>query len=188
MIKIGITGSLASGKTTVAKLIAKKKYPYFSADKVVNGLYKKHSFIKLIKKKFNIQKTKNIKGKIKIILKKDKKKLKKLELIIHPIVRRQMKSYMKLKNKNKISIFEIPLLIESKLTKYFDIVVFVAARRNLRMRRYLKRGGNKKIFTLLEKRQKKQSKKIKICDYVIYNNKTKKYLINRVKNFINKYE
>jgi len=35
---IGITGSIASGKSTVAKLIARKKYPLFSADKIVINL------------------------------------------------------------------------------------------------------------------------------------------------------
>ena len=40
MITIGITGSVASGKSTVAKLIAKKKHPLFSADRIVLDLYK----------------------------------------------------------------------------------------------------------------------------------------------------
>ena len=40
MIKIGITGSLASGKTTVAKIFAGKKFPLFSADKEVKEIYK----------------------------------------------------------------------------------------------------------------------------------------------------
>ena len=41
MIKIGITGSLASGKSTVAKFMSRGKYPIFNADKVVANLYKK---------------------------------------------------------------------------------------------------------------------------------------------------
>ena len=41
MIKIGITGSIASGKTTASKIISNKKGPLFSADKVVKELYKK---------------------------------------------------------------------------------------------------------------------------------------------------
>ena len=45
MIKIGITGSLASGKSTVAKLMSKKKYPIFDADKVVTNLYKRNYFL-----------------------------------------------------------------------------------------------------------------------------------------------
>ncbi len=44
MIKIGITGSLASGKSTVAKLISRNKYPVFDADNTVKNLYKKKIF------------------------------------------------------------------------------------------------------------------------------------------------
>ena len=52
MIKIGITGSIASGKSTFAKMISGKKYPLFSADLVVAKLYKEQSFIKTISKQF----------------------------------------------------------------------------------------------------------------------------------------
>ena len=61
MIRIGITGSLASGKSTVAKIISKGKYPIFSADKTVANLYKRKSFQKRLTKIFNLQKKKNIK-------------------------------------------------------------------------------------------------------------------------------
>ena len=56
MIRIGITGSLASGKSTVAKIISKGKYPIFSADKTVANLYKRKSFQKRLTKIFNLQK------------------------------------------------------------------------------------------------------------------------------------
>ena len=64
MTIIGITGSIASGKTTVAHLMAKNKYPLFSADKVVFNLYKKKNLIKILIKKFNLNKNKNIKEQI----------------------------------------------------------------------------------------------------------------------------
>ncbi len=50
MIKIGITGSLSSGKSAVARLMSRNKYPLFDADKAVVALYKKKDFIKKIKK------------------------------------------------------------------------------------------------------------------------------------------
>ena len=184
MIKIGITGSLASGKSTVAKLISLNKYPIFSADNAVKTLYKKRIFINKAKKQFNFKNTRNLKNKIKNLIKKDKKILKKLELIIHPLVRKEMGEFIKKKKNNKITIFEIPLLIESKLTRYFDFIVFVGAKKNIRLRRYVAKGGNKKIFTILEKRQKKPSKKIKISDYVIYNNKSIKILKKNIKKFL----
>ena len=184
MIKIGITGSLSSGKSTVAKLISRNKYPIFSADNAVKTLYKKRIFTKKIQKQFHFKNTRNLKNKIKNLIKKDKKILKKLEMILHPLVRKEMGEFIKKKKNNKITIFEIPLLIESKLTRYFDFVVFVGAKKNIRLRRYVAKGGNKKIFTILEKRQKKPSKKIKISDYVIYNNKSIKSLKKNIKKFL----
>ena len=56
MIKIGITGSLSSGKTTASKILANKRGPLFSADKAVNQLYKNDAFKSLISKKFDIKK------------------------------------------------------------------------------------------------------------------------------------
>ena len=172
MIKIGITGSLASGKSTVARLISRNKYPIFNADNAVKTLYKKRIFTKKIQKQFHFKNTRNLKNKIKNLIKKDKKILKKLEMILHPLVRKEMGEFIKKKKNNKITIFEIPLLIESKLTRYFDLIIFIGAKKNIRLRRYVAKGGNKKIFTILEKRQKKPSKKIKISDHVIYNNKS----------------
>lgn len=185
MIKIGITGSLASGKSTVAKLLSRGRHPIFNADKIVIDLYKKKYFVKKIKKKFSIKNSKNIRKEIKSLIQKDKKKLKELELIVHPLVRKEMLSFMRLKKK-KILIFDIPLLIESKLMKYFDIIVFVGAKRKVRLRRYLNKKGDRKIFTILDKRQITPRKKIKISDHVIYNNSSIKILKKNVKFLINK--
>ena len=96
---IGVTGSIASGKSTVAKIIAKKKYPLFSADKIVLGLYKSSSFISLLTKKFKLVKKKKIRDQIKLLVKKNKKKLILLESIIHPLVRKEMNKFLKLKLK-----------------------------------------------------------------------------------------
>ena len=65
MIKIGITGSLASGKTTASKILSNNRGPLFSADKVVKKLYEKTSFKSLISKKFGIKNNSQIKKSIK---------------------------------------------------------------------------------------------------------------------------
>ena len=54
MIKIGITGSLASGKSTASKMISKRKGLLFSADKTVKRLYKKTEVKKKILRIFNL--------------------------------------------------------------------------------------------------------------------------------------
>jgi len=183
---MGITGSVASGKTTVAHLMAGKKYPLFKAYFVVSSLNKKKKFIKILVKRFKLNSKKKIKDQIKLILKKNKINLYKLESIIHPYVKKEMKTF--LKKKNKILILEIPLLIESKLNKYFDKLIFVGANEKLRLKRYLRRNSDKKTFNLLNKRQLPRGVKKKICDYTIDNNYSLAILKKNAKNFIKHYE
>ena len=186
MTIIGITGSIASGKSTVAKLMARKKYPLFSADKIVINLYKNKKFINLMIKKFKLNDKKNIKNQIKLIVKKSKKKLIILESIIHPLVRKEMKNF--LKAKVKILILEIPLLIENKLDKYFDKIIFVDAKKKLRLKRYLKQNKDKKTFEVLNKRQLSPAAKKKKCDLVIDNNYSLEVLKKNIKNFMVQYD
>ena len=65
MIKIGITGSLASGKTTASKILSAGRGPLFSADKAVRELYKNNNFKNLISKKFQIKNNHQIKSSLK---------------------------------------------------------------------------------------------------------------------------
>ena len=139
---IGITGSISSGKTTVANLLASKKYPLFSADLVVSSLYKKKNFNKVLIEKFKLKSKKKIKDQIKLILKKNKNDLYKLETIIHPFVREKMIKF--LKKKNKLLFLEVPLLIESKLNKYFDNLIYVGASKKLILKKYLQKKIKKK--------------------------------------------
>ena len=183
---VGITGSIASGKTTVAHLMAGKKYPLFSADVVVSNLYKKKSFNKILVKKFKLKGKETTKNQVKLILKKNKNSLYKLESIIHPFVRKEMKNF--LKKKNKMLFLEIPLLLESKLNKYFDKLIFVGAKKNLRLKRYLKKRGDKNTFRLLDKRQLPSVFKKNICDYTINNNYSLAKKKKNVKNFMKIYE
>ena len=83
MIKIGITGSLASGKTTASKILSYKRGPLFSADKAVKELYQNKNFKSIIQKKFGIKDNKNIKKSLKELILKNKRNLKILEKIIH---------------------------------------------------------------------------------------------------------
>ena len=89
------------------------------------------------------------------------------------------------KNKNKeIIFFEIPLLIESKLMKFFDYIILVVAPRKIRLNRYLKNGGNKNMFYLLDRNQISARNKIRYCDYLIVNNKSKNFLKKKVADII----
>ena len=89
MIKIGITGSLASGKTTASKIISTKLGPLFSADQAVKEIYKNKHFKSLVSKRFRIKNNNQIKQSLKKLILKNKVNIKKLETMIHPLVKKK---------------------------------------------------------------------------------------------------
>jgi len=188
MIKIGLTGSIASGKTTASKIISRRRGPLFSADDVVKKLYTKKNFKKAVVKKLKLKSRSDFKRTIKNIIFKKKRTLEKLEKIIHPMVRKEMLVFLK-KNQNKKFLFlEIPLLIESKLTKYFDVIIFIRSKRNLRLKRFRLKKGNIKLFSILDNHQLKDAKKMKLCDHIVVNNKSLTILKKNLLNIIKLYE
>ena len=78
MIKIGITGSLASGKTTASKILSRRRGPLFSADVAVKELYENKGFKSLILRKFKIKKNNHIKKVLRNLVIQNKVNLKKL--------------------------------------------------------------------------------------------------------------
>ena len=166
--------------------MAKNKYPKFSADEIVLDLYKNKKFINLLFEKLKLNSKKEIKAQVKLLVQKNKNKLKILESIIHPLVRNRMNKF--LKKKHKILILEIPLLIENKLEKYFDKVIFVNAKKKIRQKRYLKNHNDKQTFELLNKRQWSPTLKRKVSDLTINNNYSLSILKKTVKNFMKNYE
>ena len=102
MKKIGITGSLASGKTTASKILSSRKGPLFSADSVVKKLYNNNNFKNLLRKKFKIKKKQNIKTTLRKRILSHKNEINKLEKIIHPKVRKEMRKFISQNKKKKI--------------------------------------------------------------------------------------
>ena len=188
MIKIGITGSISSGKTTASKFVSSKRGALFSADKVVKKLYKEKKFRQILEKKLKINLKLNLKKEIKKKIFKNSKYLKIIEKIIHPLVRKEMNIFFKKNKKKKFLFLEIPLLIESKLSRHFDVLIFIKSKKNLRLRRYLSNGGTKKLFVILDKQQLKDTKKMKYCDHVVVNNTSLSILKRKLLNIIKKYE
>ena len=114
--------------------------------------------------------------------------MKKLEKLIHPLVRKEMKRFT-FKNRNKKMIFyEIPLLIESKLMKLFNVIIFVKSNKELRFRRFKSRGGKKNLFNLLNSKQMSERTKIRLCDYVVVNERNLMILKKNLLSIISKYE
>ena len=171
MIKIGLLGDIGSGKSFVAKRFY---YPVFNADKEVSNIYKtnKSCFLKLKKKLPKYVKSYPIKKKelSKAIIE-NKKNLKKIINIVHPIVNKRMKNFLKKNVKSKMVILDIPLLIENKINDKNFILIFVDAKRQKINRRLKKRKNyNNKITDNFRKLQKSLTLKKNLSNYIIKNN------------------
>ena len=127
MRRIALVGDIGSGKTFFSKLFG---YPVFNADLVVSNLYRKDkSLFKKIKKEFPSKVSSFPLKKeelLKIILQK-KNNLKVLGKIVHPIVRKKMRNFMKTNKYKKFVILDIPLFLENKLDTKNDIIIFIDA-------------------------------------------------------------
>ena len=188
MIKVGITGSLASGKTTASKILSAGRGPLFSADAVVKKLYTKNSIKKNIIKKLDLKKSLNIKKLLREKIKEDKSNIQKLEKIIHPLVRKEMLKFIRKNIKKKFVFLEIPLLIESNLINIFDVIFYIKAKKSIRLKRFKLKGGKKSTFNILNSKQVSDVKKGKYCDHIVVNEKNIKILKKNLLFIFKKYE
>ena len=141
MIKIGILGEIGSGKTYISKMFG---YPVFNADEEVSRIYSKN------KKIFNKLK-KNLpkhiisypvsKNEVINAILDSKQNLKKIVKIIHPEVKKKMNFFLKKNRDEKIVILDIPLLLENKINKKEDILIFVESKKSEILKRLKKRSN-----------------------------------------------
>ena len=171
MIKIGILGDIGSGKTFVANQFG---YPVFNADIEVSKIYKNNkSCFKILKKNFpnHIFSFPISKKEISKLILSNKKNLKKINKIVHPIVRVEMNKFINKNKKKKMVVLDIPLLLENKIKKKDFILVFVDAKKKNIIRNLKKRKNyNLKIIKTLKKYQLPLKYKKKKSNFVIKNN------------------
>ena len=171
MIRIGIIGDIGSGKSYIAKQFG---FPIFNADFEVSKIYKKNrKCFKKLKRTFpNHIRSFPIKRKelFQVVLE-NKKNVKKINKIVHPEVRLRMNKFFNKNKKKKAIILDIPLLLEGKINKKSDILVFVEAKKKEINKRLKKRHNfNSKIFKKLKKLQLPlETKRIK-SNFIIKNN------------------
>ena len=171
MKRIGILGDIGSGKTYVAKCFG---YPVFNADLEVAKIYKNNRkvFQKLKKELPNYFDSFPVKKKeiIDAILS-NKKNLKKIIRIVHYEVRKKMNNFLKKNKHKKFVVLDVPLLLENKINKKKDILIFVQSRKSEVLKRLKKRKNfNNKILNNFKRIQLSLVLKKKKSQFIIKNN------------------
>ena len=186
MIRIAVVGEIGSGKTYIAKLFG---FPVFNADNEVAEIYKKNRIayrklrLKLPKYIFSFPVSKiNIGDAIK----NNTNNIKKINKIIHPIVRKRMRNFLKKNNKKKAVVLDIPLYFENNLNRKKDIVIFISSKKKYINDALKKRKkSNIKLLKKLNSLQKSLVIKRKKSNYIIQNN-FKSRIIRKKVNIIKK--
>ncbi len=186
MKRIGILGPIGSGKSFFSKLF---NYPIFNADQEVSKIYNsnKNLYLKLKKNfpkmitSYPIKKSEILK-----LILKNKRNIKKINKVVHAEVNSKLNKFLKKNKKRKFVILDIPLLLENKLNKKKDILVFLDAnRKDILLRLRKRKNFNKKIFKILSNLQLSREYKKKNSQIIIKNDFRRKTLQKEVKKIIN---
>ena len=187
MIRIGILGDIGSGKSFVANNFG---YPVFNADYEVSKLYKKDKKIfKKLKKKlpefissFPINKNEITKAILSNNL-----NFKKILKIVHEEIRKKMNLFLRKNQNKKIIILDIPLLLENKINKKGDILIFVSSQRKEIIKRLKKRPNfNNELLKKFEKIQFSQAYKKRKANFIIKNKFNRKSVNIGIRNILSK--
>ena len=172
--RIGIYGKIAAGKSTVCKYFSSKGYKLFSSDEYVASLYSNKNVITKINAIFNnsvINKNGLLdKQLIKKYISSSPEYKKKLENLLHPLVKKGIQDFI-LKNKEEELVFiEVPLMFESKCHLLMDYIIGVDASRETQINHLKLRGSKNPELDLDLNKTNKFDKYASKCDFVISNN------------------
>jgi dephospho-CoA kinase len=172
---VGVTGGIGSGKSTVCAILKMLKAPVFEADKVAKQLLDSHRKVKegLIHQFGENIYTENgtvDRKKLAKIIFNDKLQLKKMNELVHPVVREEFEKWVKENNKQPYLIHEAAILFESGFYKMMDYNILVSAPREQRIKWVMERDGVSR--QQVEERMKNQlpeEEKQKLASVVLMN-------------------
>lgn len=182
---LGLTGGIASGKSTVSNIFGKYGIRIVDADKIARELGNRQDVIKEILEKISKDVLDHNKvldrAKLREIVFRDKSKLEILNKIFHPKVREEFKKIKLNSSKNDIIIFDVPLLFETGMYTLCDKNILVYVDENIQIERLIARDGitvelAKKIINSQMSLDEKKSK----SDILIENNGSLKELEKKV--------
>ncbi|HWJ90686.1 MAG TPA: dephospho-CoA kinase [Flavisolibacter sp.] len=174
MLRIGLTGGIGSGKTTVAKIFELLNVPVYYADAASKRLYHTDAeLMKNIKQHFGEDMYTNDqlnRSKLAAVVFSDAARLNLLNQLVHPPTLRDAEEWMK-RQSAPYAIKEAALLFESGSAGGLDLIVGVSAPLSLRLKRVMDRDGVSREEVLRRtKNQIDEDMKMKLCDFIIRNN------------------
>lgn len=174
MLKIGLTGGIGSGKSTVAKIFEVLGIPVYYADAEAKRLMNSsHALKASIKQHFgnSAYKDEQLDRKyLADIVFNHKEKLDLLNALIHPVTIADAEEWMK-KQQAPYCIKEAALLFESGASENLDYIIGVYAPQALRIKRVMQRDGLERDEIMKRiHRQINEEMKMKLCDFVLLNN------------------
>jgi len=175
MLKVGITGGIGSGKTTVCKVFETLGVPVYYADLEAKKIQEEDAEVKgAILKEFgeNILNASGAidRAKLAAIVFNDKDKLQKLNNIVHPAVANHFNNWLAANKTSKYTLQEAAILFESGVYKRVDKIISVIAPVDIRISRTVQRDNIS--AELVQQRMNNQisdEEKIKRSDFIIYN-------------------
>jgi len=188
MLKVGLTGGIATGKSTVKNIFKDLGAYVIDADEVVKNLWQEKEIIQQAKEILEINpvdKNGNLKTKeIASIIFNNPQKKKELEQLFHPEVFKRIQLFFKeveKKDKNAVAVAEVPLMIETGSYKNYDVVALVYAPKDVQIKRLLQKGYSEKEAQERLSSQMDIEEKKKYADIVIHNTKDLQHLKQEVK-------
>lgn len=175
-MRVGITGGLGCGKSTVVKIFGELGFRTLDSDDLVKAIYAEDGEVKaLIRERFG-EGVLDERGEIDrgCLAKKvfgDREALLWLENLVHPRVKRLRDKYIAEAPDSWWAV-EIPLLFEKKLEKEVDVIICLSARNDLQESRLSQKGINLEDVRSRVASQMPLEQKEKRADYVIYNNES----------------
>ena len=151
MYKIGITGSIGTGKTSTANMLAFFNIPIFDADKEVKKLLSEEQVKRKLRNIWpdSIKNDHVNKLKLKKIIFSDKKERKKLECLLYPYLQIEKDKFEGVNHKKQILAYDVPLIYETETEKSYDLILLTYCDPELQKKRVLNRD---KISSLLYKK------------------------------------
>jgi formamidopyrimidine-DNA glycosylase len=183
---IGLTGKIASGKSSALSFYKDLGADIISSDEIVKKLYQTKEVASLIEKTLNIKFNNEFVDKdlLRNHLITNPKDKRKLEKIIHPLVEKEIVRFLN-ESTNPIRVCEVPLLFEAKLDHYFDSIVVIDIDEKTQLERLNKREGNKAVLLEEINKTNKIDQNKNKATYIIRNNKGLNELKNEIKKTLN---